>query len=130
MSKKNLNQLIEQLKKEITGFISTDVVDIESGLSVAGGSISQDFDSEMASASYADVVKANENALRFLGGDTTVGETEDILITTSKAYLLLLMFPGKKYYHGLAISRDGNLAFARIIMKKYQPLLIDALPDR
>ena len=130
MPKKNLNMLIDKFREEITGFISTDIVEIESGLSIAGGSVNPDFDSEVASASYADVVKANSKALNAIGGDEAVGATEDILITTSKAYLLILVFPNKRFYHGLAITRNGNLAFARLVMKKYQQLFIDALPEK
>jgi predicted regulator of Ras-like GTPase activity (Roadblock/LC7/MglB family) len=129
MAKKDLNSLIDQFKQEITGFISTDIVEIESGLSIGGGSISKDFDAEVASASYADVVKANSKALEALGGEINVGETEDILITTTKAYILLVVFPNKKYYHGLAITRNGNLAYARIVMKKYQSIFMEALPE-
>jgi len=129
MAKKDLNKLIEQFRQEIVGFVSTDIVEIDSGLSIGGGSINKEFNSEIASASYADVVKANEKALGALGGDAAVGMTEDILITTSQAYLIILIFPNKRFYHGLAMTRSGNLAFARIVMKKYQPLFVEALPE-
>ncbi|MBD3290935.1 hypothetical protein GF337_19165 [candidate division KSB1 bacterium] len=127
MSDNKLTQLIDEMKHELSGFISTDVVEVESGISVAGGSISPDFDSDVASKKYAEVLKAHQKAAQALGGKKTVGETEDILITTTMAYLILIPFPDGKYYHGLAISRDGNLAFARLVMKKYQPLFIKAL---
>ena len=129
MAKTKLNKLLEQFKQEIPEFVSTDIVEIESGLSIGGGSINPDFDSDVASASYAEVVKANEKALSALGGEKAVGRTEDILITTSQAYILILVFPNKKYYHGLAINKKGNLAFARIVMRKYQPLFAEALPE-
>jgi len=130
MSKQsNLDALIEKFRAEIPEFVSTDIVEIESGLSLAGGSIFPDsFDSSVASALYAEVIKANEKAMGALGGEPNVGEVEDILITTSKVYILLLVYPEKKYYHGLAITRKGNLAYARIVMKKFQTLFIKALP--
>lgn len=129
MAASKLNKVLDQFKQEIPEFVSTDIVEIDSGLSIGGGSIFPDFDSDVASASYADVVKANEKALKALGGNDSVGETEDILITTSKTYILIVIFPNKKYYHGLAITRKGNLAYARIVMKKYQSLFIEALPE-
>lgn len=127
MSAKDLNSLIDEMKQEIAGFISTDIVEIESGKSVGGGSISPDFNSDVASKSYAEVLKAHYKATQALGGSKAVGETEDFLITTTKAYLIILPFPDGKYYNGIAISRDGNLAYARLIMKKYQPLFSEAL---
>lgn len=129
MPKIKLNKLLDQFREEIPEFVSTDIVEIDSGLSISGGSIYPNFDSDIASASYAEVVKANEKALKALGGADSVGDTEDILITTSKAYLLIVVFLNKKYYHGLAITRKGNLAYARIVMKKYQPLFSEALPE-
>jgi predicted regulator of Ras-like GTPase activity (Roadblock/LC7/MglB family) len=127
--KSNLDVIIEKFRGEIPEFVSTDIVEIETGLSVGGGSIFPDsFDSSVASALFAEVMKANERALGALGGEANVGVIEDILINTSKAYILLLIYPNKKYYHGLAITRQGNLAYARIVMKKFQPEIIKALP--
>jgi hypothetical protein len=34
---------------------------------------------------------------------------------------------GSEHYHGLAISRQGTPGFARVVMKKYEPLLQNAL---
>ncbi len=127
MSENNLRDLIDEMKQEISGFISTDIVEIEQGISVAGGSISPDFNSKVASKKYADVVKAHEKAAQALGGSKVVGKTEDILITTTKSYLIILPFPNGKYYHGIAISREGNLAYARLVMRKYQPLFYEVL---
>ncbi len=127
--KSNLDVIIDKFRSEIPEFVSTDIVEIETGLSVGGGSIFPDtFNSSVASALYAELVKANERALEALGGEPNVGVVEDFLITTSKSYILILIYPNKKYYHGLAITRQGNLAFARIVMKKFQPEIIKALP--
>jgi predicted regulator of Ras-like GTPase activity (Roadblock/LC7/MglB family) len=127
--KSNLDVIIEKFRGEIPEFVSTDIVEIETGLSIGGGSIFPDsFDSSVASALFAEVMKANERALGALGGEANVGVVEDILISTSKAYILLLIYPNKKYYHGLAITRHGNLAYARIVMKKFQAEILKALP--
>lgn len=127
--KSNLDLMIEKFRSEVPEFVSTDIVEIETGLSVGGGSIFPDsFDSSVASALFAEVVKANQRAMEALGGDANVGTVEDILITTSKSYVLLLVYPNRKYYHGLAITRQGNLAFARIVMRKFQADIIKALP--
>jgi predicted regulator of Ras-like GTPase activity (Roadblock/LC7/MglB family) len=125
MASNDLSTIIEQFRAEVPQFVSTDIVGIEDGISIAGGSINPDFDSSVASAYYADVAKANNRALEALGGPSAVGSTEDILITTTNAYILL-SFPHPKFYHGLAITRQGNLGMARMIMKKYSPAIRDA----
>lgn len=112
-----LQDVISRFREEIQSFVSTDIVSISSGMSIGGGSIDPHFDATVASASYAEVVKSNARALSLLGMDPD--STEDILITTSDAYILLRLL-GKDYYHGLAIGKDGNLGLARVIMRKYE----------
>jgi predicted regulator of Ras-like GTPase activity (Roadblock/LC7/MglB family) len=119
-----LPELLDQFQNEVPGFVSTDVVEIDSGMSIGGESIDPEFDSDMASASYAEVVKSNRRALDLLGMDDSA--TEDILITTEQVYLLLREL-GDEYYHGLAISREGNLGMARMLMKKYAPKFLEAI---
>ncbi len=121
-----LQDLITKFRADIPQFVSTDVVDIDAGMSIGGGSIDPNFDASVASASYAEVVKANAQALDLLG--LGASSTEDILITTRDVYLLIRML-GKKHYHGLAITKQGTLGYARAIMKKYEPLLLAAVRD-
>ena len=120
----SIDATIEKFRGEIPAFVSTDIVHIESGMSIGGGSIDPAFDASLASASYAEVVKSNRRALDLLG--MGADSTEDILITTERAYLLLRML-GNQYYHGLAISRDGNLGLCRMIMKKYEPVFLEQI---
>ncbi len=119
-----LDELIAKFRTEVPHFVSTDIVQIESGLSVAGGSIDPNFDSSVASACYAEVVKSNAQALDLLGlGAHT---SEDILISTKDAYVLLRML-GTSHFHGLAITKHGALGYARSVMKKYEPELLKAI---
>lgn len=121
-----LPDLIERFKRDVPEFVATDIVSIESGLSIGGGSVDPEFDASIASASYAEVVKANARALDLLG--LGGGSTEDILITCTKVYVLLRVLGGD-YYHGLAVTRRGNLGLARALMKKYEPELLRALGE-
>ncbi len=123
-----LNEILEKFKSEIPEFLSTDIIRIEEGLSVGGGSIDPNFDASAASALYSEVVKANKKALELLGGADNVGETEDILVSTDKIYVLMRML-GEKHFQGLAITRKGNVGLARVIMKKYEPLFLEALKE-
>ncbi|MGF1465998.1 MAG: hypothetical protein ACFCGT_07675 [Sandaracinaceae bacterium] len=120
----SIDAAIERFRAEVPSFVSTDVVNVGSGMSIGGGSIDPAFDATVASASYAEVVKSNRRALELLGlgADTT----EDILITTERVYILIRML-GTQYYHGLAIGRDGNLGLSRVIMKKYEAIFLREL---
>lgn len=119
-----LQDAIERFRSEVPAFISTDVVSIASGMSIGGGSIDPRFDANVASASYAEVVKSNARALQLLG--MPADSTEDILITTKSAYILIRLL-GRDFYHGLAIGRNGNLGLARVLMKKYEAEFLEGI---
>ena len=121
-----LQEILDALREEVPEFVSTDVVNVESGLSIGGGSADAQFDSSLASATAAEVVKANRSALELLG--LGADSTEDILITTESVYLLIRML-GTEYYLVLAVRRKGNLGLARAIMKKHQPRLLAAVGE-
>lgn len=119
-----IDTLLDEFRQEVPAFVSTDIVNIESGMSIGGGSIDPSFDASVASASYAEVVKSNRRALELLGLDPE--STEDILITTASAYLLIRML-GPDYFHGVAIARNGNLGLSRAIMKRYAPRFLEEI---
>lgn len=116
-SRVSLQDLIDRFVREVPHFVSTDIVDIESGLSIGGSSADPAFDAAAAAASYAEVVKANRQTAELLGLGREA--TEDILITLKDFYVLLRML-GPDYYQGLAVARAGNLGLARAVMKKYE----------
>lgn len=120
----SIEAIIEDFRADVPSFVSTDIVHIDSGMSIGGGSIDPNFDATVASASYAEVVKSNRRALQLLGLDPD--STEDILITTDRVYLLIRLL-GTEYYHGLAIGRDGNLGLSRAIIKKYAPRFLEVI---
>ena len=119
-----LQEALDQFRQEVPEFVSTDIVSVDSGLSIGGATNDADFDASVAAASYSEVVKSNQRALDLLGlgGEST----EDILITTHQNYILIRILGGE-YYHLVAIARRGNLGLARAIMKKYEPRLLQAV---
>ena len=121
-----LQQELDKFRDEVPEFVSTDMVNIESGLSIGGATIDPDFDASVASACYAEVVKLNRRALELLG--LGANSTEDLLVTTKKVNILVRMLGGE-YCHVLAISRKANLGLARAIMKKYEQVLLEAVRD-
>lgn len=116
----NLDDELRTLHNDLPGFVSTDVVSIDSGLSIGGWSADRSFDASLVSATSAEIVKANRRSLDLLGYEAD--STEDILITTRELYLLIRMLD-QSYYHVLALSRTGNLGLARAVMRRMQPKL-------
>lgn len=129
MPKSKIDELLGKFRQEIPEFVSTDIVEIATGLSIGGGSIIPDFDSTTASAAYSEVVKSNDRGLEALGGAEAVGITEEILISTDKVHILISILGKTGYYHGLAITRKGNLGFARVVMKKYSRFFVDVIRE-
>jgi len=120
-----LDEILEKIRVEVPQFVSTDIVDLGSGMAIASVAVDPNFDAGLASACYAEVVKSNARALDLLGlGATT---TEDILVTAKDRYILLRTI-GDFHFLDLAITTKGTLGLARAIMKKHEQGLIDALP--
>ncbi len=119
-----IDELLQQIRVE-TGafFIATDIVGMD-GISVGGGSISPDFDSTAASARFAMVMKLATQVSKKLG----LGEMEDDLVTTDKAYVITRYIGDGTYFWDIAVSRDATLGTVRMMMNEYGPQLWDAIP--
>lgn len=119
-----VEEVLRQMQSEMDYFLSSDLVNIASGMSIGGVSVDPNFDASLASGAYTEVVKSNRRALELLG--LGANACEDILITTENVLLIMKML-GQDYYVGLAISRKGNLGLARAIMNKYTTQLLDVV---
>jgi len=120
MAKGKISEILEDFRKEVSGFISTDVVSLTDGISIGGGSIDPKFDSSVASAYYAAVVSAYIKAIEAI--DPTL-EPEDLLITTDKMTILLRILGSTGYSHGLAVTNESNLGICRLVMKKFESVI-------
>jgi predicted regulator of Ras-like GTPase activity (Roadblock/LC7/MglB family) len=123
--KADIQTVLEEMRREVDHLVAIHVVDVESGMALAGLTSDPNFDSGAAAASYANVVKANSAALYFLRLDTYA--TEDIVVTTRTIYILIRML-GPRHYFSIAMSRQGSLGLARSIMSSYAPRLVFAIP--
>jgi len=124
MAKSKISETLENFRKEIPGFISTDVVNLIEGISIGGGSVDPKFDSSVASAYYATVVTSYLKALEAI--DPTL-ESEDLLITTDKMSLLIRVLGSTGYYHGVAVTNDSNLGICRLVMKKFESAIVKSI---
>jgi predicted regulator of Ras-like GTPase activity (Roadblock/LC7/MglB family) len=121
----SLDDVLKEFSDDVDNFISTDVVDIESGMSMGGRSADPDFDGSVAAAAFSDVVKAYKKAFDLLEMDPD--SLQDILGTADDVLVLTRIIGDGSYYHGLAISKDGNLALARKTMEQYEDRIVEAV---
>jgi predicted regulator of Ras-like GTPase activity (Roadblock/LC7/MglB family) len=122
----DLNDILDRFKSDVPNYLSSAVVDMDSGMGMASNAADPDFDASTANAAYTELIKANREALELLDADPH--DTDDILITTNGMYLLLREI-GTSYYMGVAVSQEGNLALVRKQMESYEEELKDALPN-
>jgi predicted regulator of Ras-like GTPase activity (Roadblock/LC7/MglB family) len=120
-----LDDVLREFESDVSNFIATDVVDIESGMSMGGHSVDPDFDGSVASAAFSDVVKAYKRAFDLLDMDPE--SLQDILGTADDVLVLTRIIGDRTFYHGLTISKEGNLALARKTMEAYEDRIIDAV---
>jgi len=119
-----LENLLGQVRKELGSvFISTDVIGMD-GLSIAGGSIDPNFDAAAASARFAEVVKLGMD----VAGKIKMGEMDDLLMTTDRAYIIARFLGDGSYYLGLAVTKEATLGMVRLLMKEYGDQLWNAIP--
>jgi predicted regulator of Ras-like GTPase activity (Roadblock/LC7/MglB family) len=119
-----LDQLIQQVRSELgADFVSTDIVGMD-GMSIAGGSVSPDFDSSAASARFAMVMKLAKKVSEKLG----LGPVDDNLVTTDHAYIIARFLGDGSYYWGLAVTRAATLGTVRMLMNEYANQMWDAIP--
>jgi hypothetical protein len=122
----NINGVLSDLQSDIGNFVSTSVVDVESGMSMGGRSADPDFDGQVASAAFADVLKAYRRAFNLL--DRNPDSIQDILATTDDLLVVLRVIGSdRSIFHSLTIGADGNLALARKTMERYESRILEAV---
>lgn len=120
-----LTATLQELSRDVDHLLATHVVDIDSGMPLSGITNDPTLDAIASAASYAQVVKANANALRFLGMDPQA--TEDIVITTRTFYVLIRLL-GTGHYLSVMMGKQASLGLTRSLMGKYAARLLEAIP--
>ncbi len=127
MANVDIEKVVKEIFDEVRESIAVSIVRLEDGMDISSHSTMEDFDPAVASAAYASVIKSHFEAVELIG-PKLVGETEDILFTMENIYILLRLI-GEKHFIIIAITKKGNLSLARVQMKKYEPLFVQALKE-
>lgn len=121
----DLDDLMFNFREEVEGFISTDFLGTNDGISIAGSSVYHDFDSDVASVEFASVCQSSISVMKAVGDPTL----EDIPFITANVYILVRFMKNQDFYNGLAINKaNGNLGRARLIMRNFENTIINSIP--
>jgi predicted regulator of Ras-like GTPase activity (Roadblock/LC7/MglB family) len=114
---KLLQNLIDQMSKELPGILAAAVVTVEDGMSIAEVSRREDVEPAVAAAYLASIVKSNNKAIRLLADDEVV---DDILITTSNYHFIIRHDASQPFFIFVMTTKDEWLGKARMLIKKYE----------
>ncbi|TKB26916.1 hypothetical protein FCL47_06955 [Desulfopila sp. IMCC35006] len=114
---KLLQNLIDQMSRELPGILAVAVVTVEDGMAIAEVSRRDDVEPAVAAAYLASIVKSNVKAISLLADDEIV---EDILITTRNYNFIIRHDATQPFFIFLMTTKEEWLAKARLLMKKYE----------
>lgn len=114
---KQLQNLIDQMSRELPGILAAAVVTVEDGMSIAEVRRRDDIETAAAAAYLASIVKSNAKAINLLADDE---EVEDILITTRKYHFIIRHADGQPFFIFVMTTKDEWLGKARMLIKKYE----------
>jgi predicted regulator of Ras-like GTPase activity (Roadblock/LC7/MglB family) len=120
-TEKQLNEVLEKISTDASGFIAASLVDLDSGMTLAIKASRTDFDLTAASAYNSELVKQKLKIMRTLG---LTGTIEDMLITlTDQIHLVKLVGPNTFLY--LAVDKkQSNIALVRSAVNKHANALM------
>ncbi len=114
---KQLQNLVEQMSRELPGILAAAVVTVDDGMSIAEVSRRDDIETAAASAYLASVVKSNSKAISLLADDEVV---DDILITTSQYHFIIRHSQGQPFFLFLMTTKEEWLGKAKLLLTKYE----------
>jgi predicted regulator of Ras-like GTPase activity (Roadblock/LC7/MglB family) len=115
-SEKQLNEVLEKIAADASGFIAAALVDLDSGMTLAVKSARSEFDLTAASAYNSELVKQKMKIMRTLG---LVGTVEDMLITLSDQIHLVKLIGTNTFLYMAVDRKASNLAIVRSVVNKH-----------
>ncbi len=118
----DIQSIFARIQEEIPGYEAAAAGVIEGDLLGAHSAGEVDLAPQMPEMGA--MVSAYHRAHQGLGGILSLGGNDEILITTTKHYILTRLHHEKGRYLMVAIASSGNIGYLRIKMKKYLDLIL------
>lgn len=115
-TEKQLNDVLDKIQGDITGFIAASLVDLDSGMTLAVKSLRSDFDLTAASAYNSELVKQKLKIMKTLG---LTGTIEDMLISLSDQIHIVKLLNGGTFLYLAVDKKQSNLAIVRTAVQKH-----------
>jgi predicted regulator of Ras-like GTPase activity (Roadblock/LC7/MglB family) len=116
---KQLQNIVDQMSRELPGILAVAVVTVEDGMSIAEVRRRDDIETAAAAAYLASIVKSNAKAINLLADDE---EVDDILITTRQYHFIIRHVDNQPFFIFVMTSKAEWLGKARLLIKKYEAL--------
>lgn len=110
----NLNNYLNALADDLSGFIGASIVDLDTGMSLATASRYSDFDLDVAAAYNSEMVKSKYKAMSALRIPTS--SLQDMLLTLEDQYHLIKLLDNNLFVYVAAFSAQTNLALMRNVV--------------
>ncbi len=122
---KILDNLVNNVKENIPGYVAISVAEMASGESLISDSALSGFDPALASAYNVEIINAKRKAMKALGLDENL---TDIHFNLENQIHIINISPSGEYFIYLAIdSKKANLALTRTLVNKYKQELNNEL---
>ena len=115
-----LKRFGDDLKKNVPGFIAVAVTEVKSGIAFFSFSVVPEYDPELASTFYLEIVRAKMNSISALG---LKGQKIDTIVVnlTSQIHFIDLSDNGESFIY--LMFEDGknlNLGVTKLLVNKYK----------
>lgn len=115
-----LKRFGDDLKKNVPGFIAVAVTEVKSGIAFFSASVVPEYDPELASTFYLEIVRAKMNSISALG---LKGQKIDTIVVnlTSQIHFIDLSDNGEYFiYLMLEDGKNLNLGVTKLLVNKYK----------
>lgn len=120
-----LDDLVKNVKENISGYIGISVAEMASGESLISDSALDGFDPALACAYNVEIINAKRKAMKSLGLDENLN---DIHFNLDSQIHIINISPSGDYFVYLAVdSKKANLALTRTLLNRYKQELNNEL---
>jgi predicted regulator of Ras-like GTPase activity (Roadblock/LC7/MglB family) len=118
---KQLSPLLEQIKKELPGFLTAAIVNCDDGLSLSELSAQPGIEAGAAAAYLSSIVKSNRKAIKLLANNAV---TEDIIVSTGEHHFIIRDLHNLPFFLFVMTDRNEWLGRTKMVMESCEAELL------